>query len=749
MKNTKNEKLKRRAQNIVKRITMALMLLSLSALLLIGGCSRDTVQIDSHSEVPLAASIQGNTSVVHTTIAVVNADMGVEENGVRQNYSAAIIETLDADFVLVSPTMAESGFESGAYGAIITFPSDVSERIISFNTQQPERIQLEFQVNKNLPESDYIDTHLKIMNLQTSINTTLAHTYVSSIYLQFHAAQDQMDFVFSNNSYNLRSLDTIRLPAFSSTLDLDELPDIPFDRIGTDTAQHATSVADFAENVSTVYLVSYAEASQQYLEMREGLFGLIDGLPAQEDDWMSKLEVWAMTKIGYGEEVVDFAADLTAYATDLQVWLDTIYLWYDDASLWHGEQTRSFADAVKYVSDMEIYIDYVESRIEPTLIELQAIYDSLAPSLKDLNDWHDSMDPFFTQLLDWYDEIETAIVMLETWRTGLNAAMINLGTWRDQLNYYVTNVLCANCDTDCVGCVATQPPALIEGFSIPQLNSNFRLPNLPNDFNVPELNSGFNLPDPNSFALPTLVELLGRNPGGSMPQFPDEITLRAPPANGVPGFTEETPTSPTALQPPRPEDFWDSVGYLQAQLSGFDVAAFLSNDVQQQVAEFMSSYESFLSFLSEDMDMQFELNLAELDGVRFGYIDYLAGLKADTLQGEADEQARLRDDLDGVISINESNYEDTYRRLSDFAEMMPESRTQAGMNSDLVDFTISPFEFVIPDVRMPLGNIELEQSTSTDTNVRDIVLISVAGIIVLVALVAFAAYQHRRRRANR
>ena len=75
--------------------------------------------------------------VVLTAIAVVNSDMGVEIDGERINYSASIIETLDANFTLVSPAMAESGFESGAYGAVITFPSDVSSRIVSFNTQHP------------------------------------------------------------------------------------------------------------------------------------------------------------------------------------------------------------------------------------------------------------------------------------------------------------------------------------------------------------------------------------------------------------------------------------------------------------------------------------------------------------------------------------------------------------------------------------------------------------------------------------
>ena len=111
----------------------------------------------------------------------------------------SIIETLDANFTLVSPAMAESGFESGAYGAGTTFPSDVSSRIVSFNTQHPQRVRLEFRINPYLAEADYIDLHRQIMNLQVAVNTTLAHTYVSSIISQFHNAQNHADAIFINN----------------------------------------------------------------------------------------------------------------------------------------------------------------------------------------------------------------------------------------------------------------------------------------------------------------------------------------------------------------------------------------------------------------------------------------------------------------------------------------------------------------------------------------------------------------------
>ena len=96
------------------------------------------------------------------------------------NYSAAIINALGEGFVLVSPAMAQTGFENGTYGAIITFPSDVSANILSFNAYQPERVRLEFQINPDLPEREFIEVYMAITELQMAINSTLASTYVSS-----------------------------------------------------------------------------------------------------------------------------------------------------------------------------------------------------------------------------------------------------------------------------------------------------------------------------------------------------------------------------------------------------------------------------------------------------------------------------------------------------------------------------------------------------------------------------------------
>jgi len=77
--------------------------------------------------------------------------------------------------------------------------------------------------------------------------------------------------------------------------------------------------------------------------------------------------------------------------------------------------------------------------------------------------------------------------------------------------------------------------------------------------------------------------------------------------------------------------------------------------------------------------------------------------------------------------------------------MMPESRTQAGMNSGLVDFTVSPFEFVHPDVRQAMLNIEVEQVQDESVRWADIIIISIAALLLILISVVSIIYLRKRK----
>ena len=290
-----------------------------------------------------------------TTIAVVNSDVGVEVDGVRQNFAEAIISTLGDDFVLVSPAMAHRGYTEGSYGAMITFPSQVSEQVLSFNANEPERVQLDFVINPNLSEQDYLNTYKQIVDLQQSINTMLSYTYISSLFGQIHMAQDEIEHVFMNDLATIGALDIIYFRNFTTGLELAEIPDIPFNPNDLDTSEYLLTVTDMAENISGMYHGSYDEAIIAYEVMRSKVIALTDNFQTQQDDWLADLNAWTGVTQGFGTDLEAFATgfsgevddwldewekwydELVAYEENVEDYSDHVYAWYDKVMVWRGE----------------------------------------------------------------------------------------------------------------------------------------------------------------------------------------------------------------------------------------------------------------------------------------------------------------------------------------------------------------------------------------------------------------------------
>ena len=413
------------------------------------------LRMGAESESERQFDIQAAQRSLSTTIAVVNSDIGVAVNGGMYNYAAAIINTLGDDFVLVSPAMAQTGFINGTYGAIVTFPSNVSARVLSFNAIWPERVQLEFQINPNLSEREYLETFIAITELQMAINTTLASTYVSSILRQFHDAQDQVEGVFQNNLADLLAVEFITLGDFTANLELDEVPFVPIEPNELDTPFYMEHVRTFAEEVSHWYLQSYAMASSQFLWMRDGLIRLTDNFPAQEDNWLNMLMAWTEYSEFYGElldiyseevhaheealiawhlENVDWHESLETYQSRVFGWHELSNLWLEHAELWHMD----------YLNFLRAVTDYSEA-ITAHQVELE---NSLAPVLEDLTLWKESLEEYEARLRTQYgdfqemveinnDHAELSNAFLEyllEWHTGLHTHHWTLVDWMEAVN---------------------------------------------------------------------------------------------------------------------------------------------------------------------------------------------------------------------------------------------------------------------------------------------------------------------------
>jgi len=404
----------------------------------------------------------------NTAIAVVNADVGTIINGSRYNYSAAIISTLPHEFELVSPAMAQTGFANGAYGAIVTFPSNVSHQILSFNAHQPQRIQLDFQINPSLPEKEFLEIYITITELQMALNTTLASTYISSIFRQFHEGQDQVEGVFRNTLVDLMALETLTLADFTATLTLDEVPRIPLNPRELDTVFYLEQVQSFAEEVSSWYRNSYAMATDQYLWMREGLFALTANFPQQEDDWMEMLYLWTSYSVKYGELLEEYSRYVRAHEEDLAAWHEENVtwhhsledyqqqvedwhqdsnFWFDGAASWHTEYLGFLGEAQEFYEELRDFRLELEGNIDPLKDDISAWKDQLTEYEDRLNQrLNDLMDMaaqynqkadlfnFFAQdLLGWYDFLDEYKIDLISWQYEIEENLQEVNTWVDSL----------------------------------------------------------------------------------------------------------------------------------------------------------------------------------------------------------------------------------------------------------------------------------------------------------------------------
>ncbi|MCL2573950.1 MAG: hypothetical protein FWE34_05280 [Defluviitaleaceae bacterium] len=404
----------------------------------------------ANAQVEHSEAREETQTIMQTTIAVINADTGSIVDGERQNFSAAIIETLGEDFVLVSPAMAYTGLSTGMYGAVITFPSHVSERVLSFNTQNPEQVRLEFQINPNLPEQDFIETHTRIMDLQMAINTTIAYTYVSSIFYQFHAAQDEIGNIFQNDLAHLEALGIVDMEQFTASLQLDALPALPLDPNAPVTSHFLLSVTDFAEIVADMYQTSFDTAVYDYLNMRYDLIAMTEHFPEQEREWLEALEIWADVFDQYGSDLEEYSFLVRMHQMDLEDWYMQASFWNEDLTWYHENLDEWFDD----IYDWSNYLHDHEQESFDWFMFATGWQDELIFFQSDLEMWHSSAVFWNDQLSDfdalaadwateatlWHEESVEHMDDVSDWHNDLLAWSIDAEDWHDISQDYLDDI---------------------------------------------------------------------------------------------------------------------------------------------------------------------------------------------------------------------------------------------------------------------------------------------------------------------
>jgi len=829
----------------MKKRWIPLVVLAICTTFVLGLWGGQALLTNEQTETPAQQTNQ------QTTIAVINSDTGVEVDGIRQNFAAAMIETLGEDFVIVSPAMAHRGFSDGLYSAIVTFPAQVSQQVISFNAYEPERVQLDFMINTTLSERDYIDTHKQILDLQQSMNTVLSQTFITSIFGQFHSAQDQIEHIFNNDASTLEALDIIYFRNFTTGLELEQIPAIPFEPNSLDTSSYLLSVTDFAETISSIYLDSYNSATGEYELMRAQIIGLTDDFPLQKDAWIGELSEWTGISQSFGISLEEFAESFEDFMTI------TMALWYAQWSEWHEGLVRYEKDVDSYSSHVYEWlngIDYwrddhlsflnaVEERVDELndrlsrlgnipeiLIDFEIWYDLLSKHSHDLYaQFNETFDKYNTQIAeadtywetlagwritltnhldemyDWYENWESdaeelfekltswiaapnappalstmsnsrtprpliptipsadvlesnpeldafvsAITPLinwsdsiDAWGAGIDAWSTNMDNWRGlQINW--SNTIYSFLSKDMVEFFENEIPGLTD--ELPEIPET---PVFNITFEVIDWEENIDLTPPEHEIreflqpmrpLPDLADLIPpRDVIYELPEFPEFDTPM--PLTTVPHFEDVIPCSPLIAPPPQPDDFWSALNAKQDMLNTFNPDNFLTDAYRQNVQGMTNGFGTYLDFIRNDVERHFNTNIFMLYDVYNIYGRHLSDLRSEALRSEADSITYLHGQLEEYFGVTHDNSTDTQDRLQAFADMMPESRTYAGVNRELVDFTILPIE-AVPLAARP--EINVSATPESGQSVLFVSFIALGAMFIVTGAIYAGIYIKRK-----
>jgi hypothetical protein len=496
-----------------------------------------------------------------------------------------------------------------------------------------------------------------LLALQIAINTTLAHSYVHAVFAELHGGQDLAEGALVAQLSAIAALDYLSLEAFTATLELDFLPDSRLDPEAITLSDEVDAMRGFAQDISGLYRASYAEASDEFVRMRTGQHALIDTLTEDRDVWMGEHYVWRSDVIEYVTQIEQFAAALDGHHTDVAQWYGALTLWGaslgNERDLLQAQRVEGQAWSSAGEDWVTLWDDWLTHFDNVAFAEVEDV-------LADWAGWRGEL----AQTQANAEGVRTIIQNLQAWATAQAA----------EFGVPVPN--------------PGAPWATLNGLFTPLRNTS-TIPRPP----APDVNLFLPMP---TFANPT-------------PGSPATLWPTAPP--GLPP-SPVTPTpdpvdpfgipfpAPADLQVPDLRDgFWDSFDAMGAQLDSFEVHDFLTDAITNEINANITRYGIHLDVMHLGVYATFEANVAQLAQIRFDYIDFLTGLRSDALDAEAYQMGNLHNRL-GIFHGHADGFHfETSTQFSRLTELMPDSRTQAGVNTNLIDFTINPVQLRSPTPR--------------------------------------------------
>ena|GEM_PF-5464859 len=388
------------------------------------------------------------SSSIKRTIAVVNQDTGVKNGDETVNYSEAFIASLSNDYKVVSYKEAQEGISNGEFSATVTFPSDLSRNVYSINESALQSPKIEFSVNPSLTESGYIETYLKVLNLQNEINETLSYLYVSSVYDEFHSAQDEIKEIFENDEDDMAALENVKLHDFRLDVNWSDIPEVEFNPTEINFEEFVSAVQGYADDMSQKYIDSYAVAQEDY-EVFQGNFSLMANTVSDSGlQWYDKVYDREQNVSSYANSVREYKGDITVWQENVADWnastsvwnyniglyLSDVVGWKDATVSWKGSMDDWSSG---FIADMNLYKDSITSYRNSVDVYSKKAYDHYVTSTAD----------WALQYTEYADNTKIYLQSLQSYAEDYNNKVIidneyvnTVSEYKTELSEYHTNV---------------------------------------------------------------------------------------------------------------------------------------------------------------------------------------------------------------------------------------------------------------------------------------------------------------------
>lgn len=615
----------------MKKYVRILQILAVSLVMIAG------VWIGMKIEQGKAEKQEAYAQGVNTTVAVVNQDLGVTVSGQTVNYANAVIETLGSYYTVVSASVAQNGLEQGTYGAIVTFPADFSENIVSINRKTPNQAVMSIAINPNLPEDRYVALYTQLVSMQQQVNNNIAYAYVETVYEQLHSAQDEIDELLANDEADMAAVSQVTLTNYTEMLDLGEMPTVEMELTSPDYAEFIADAQTIADDMNQVYVDSYADAQADFALIKNQIAEYETEITNQNAIWVASVNDWSDSVYEYEQNILEYQQALDE--------------WRDKAAAYREEEV-SYAEALK-------------------------------SSGTELENWRNSVNGVLSDSGGDMDKISAAAGVISEKATDVdnavsayNAEIANLSTWLTYLEEY---------QKYCNDPNNLNPPAWpntpLPKSELQPLTNNVSA-------SVTDMNNAL-------AALKIRIETeIPKSPDVYTIAAPSAVAL----ADTEQPFLEEVPTSqyiavPFATAPAQPQELTDALTGIVTTSAGYNPEAYLDEQTRSEAQQSITQYAGYLSGVESDLTSNNANNLLLLNSAYRDYNMYIGDLRMNVYDVHTREQDILATSIAGLSDTLTYTSTQNHELMDSFVSRMPNSRLNSTVNQMVVEGTVSPVTY--------------------------------------------------------